>query len=139
MRDPDVDIQAALAAGKAVDDSDRPDAAAYQKLFAGLEQGRGLKVPGGFAFRVMDRIISLRLRTAEQQAKRHSLLAAILLITAAMLGSLVSVQFGWTNGAWLARLPLQHMLAAGLGFLLLILLDFLVETHLQTVDQGAAR
>ena len=138
MSDPDLDIQAALAAGKSVDAADRPVAADYEKLFAGLEQEQRSTVPAGFAFRVMDRIITLRLRSAEQQAKRHSLLAAILMIATAILGSFVSVQFGWTNGAWRTRLPLHHMTAAGLGFLLLALLDFVVETHLQSADQPTA-
>ena len=134
MADKDSDIQAALEAGRA---PEHQDASAYQVLFQALGNDRGAPLPGGFSFRVMDRIITIRLRAAERQAQRLSLLAAILLIAAAALGLLVSVQFGWTSGAWLTRLPLVHLAYASVGFLLLAILDSVFETKLYSPDRTA--
>lgn len=129
MQDDDSDVQSAIDSGSA---PDHPDAAAYRGLFEVLNKASGPELPGGFAFRVMDRIITIRLRSAEQQARRAALFATVLLVAAAALGVLVSVQFGWTTGTWLTRLPLAHLTAAGAGFLLLVGLDFLFETRLQS-------
>lgn len=132
MQDHDSEVQSALDAGLT---PDHPDARSYQGLFQVLNKESGPGLPGGFAFRVMDRIITIRLRSAEQQARRAALFATVLLIAAAALGVLVSMQFGWMTGAWLTRLPLAHLTAAGAGLLLLVGLDFLFETRLQSTNR----
>ncbi|MFT7141150.1 MAG: hypothetical protein ACI9B8_003585, partial [Sulfitobacter sp.] len=128
MRDPDTnkeaEVQQNIEAGVTTRSFEQgseqgPDAAADQTLFQGLERNVG-SAPAGFSFRVMDRIIRIRVRTAEKQAKRLSLFlsAGLALLAAAGLG--LSVWFGWLSADWMMGLPLVHLVAAIVSVLLLV-------------------
>jgi hypothetical protein len=110
-----------------------PDAAAYQTLFQGLGRNVG-SAPAGFSFRVMDQIIRIRVRTAEKQAKRLSLLLSVGLTLLAVAGLAVSVWFGWLTADWITALPLMHLIAGVGSVLLLVALDVLFEAQLTPVE-----
>jgi len=95
--------------------------------------------PAGFTFRVMNRVVSIRLRRAERQARRVSFLLSLVLIATAVGGLALSFQQGWFSGEFFLRLPIQQLVIVGTGFLILIGLDVLFETRLQAVDPSQHR
>jgi small neutral amino acid transporter SnatA (MarC family) len=98
-----------------------------------------VKAPAGFTFRVMNRVVSIRLRRAERQARRISLLLSLVLIATAVGGLALSFQQGWFSGEFFLRLPIQQMAVVGGGVLMLIGLDTVFETRLQAVDSSQHR
>lgn len=107
------------------------DAETYRQLYSELNQPKGEPVPGGFSFRVMDKLIRVRLRRAENQAKRTSMLTAVGLFTLSAVALFASIQLGWTEGAWTGRLPLGAIFVLGSGLILLTLLDQFFETTIE--------
>tara|TARA_R110002072_G_scaffold89232_7_gene200079 strand:+ start:7066 stop:7425 length:360 start_codon:yes stop_codon:yes gene_type:complete len=99
----------------------------------------GDAAPAGFSFRVMNRIVSIRLRQAERQAKRLSLLIGLVLAVTAAGGLLLSLQQGWFSGGFLTRLPVLHIGVGVSGLLALIGLDSLFETRLNSVAPNQHR
>ena len=90
----------------------------------------------GFSFRVMNRVVSIRLRRAERQAKRVSFLLSLVLIATAVGGLALSFQLGWFSGEFFLRLPIQQLAVVGGGVLMLIGLDTLFEARLQAGDSN---